>query len=91
MIHLHQQVCERNRSSILHQEWRGNKQEKKTSKVVSMSKKMMKNKMIFSFNKYNKETKLVRKDNRILADKKPIKVGEEQLANLINHNHLMMI
>ena len=56
-----------------------------------MSKKMMKNKMIFSLNKYNKEIKLVPKDNRILADKKPIKVEEELLANLINHNHLMMI
>ena len=56
-----------------------------------MSKTMMKNKMISSFNKYNKEIKLVRKDNRILADKKLIKVEEEQLVNLINHNHLMMI
>ena len=50
---------------------------------------MNNNKMISSFNKYNKEIKLARKENRIFADKKPTKV--EQLANLINHNLLMMI
>ena len=47
--------------------------------------------MISSFNKQNKEIKLVLKENKILADRKPIKVEEEQLANLINLNHLMMI
>ena len=52
---------------------------------------MKNNKMISSFNKYNKEIKLAHKENRILADRKPTKVEEEQLANLTNHNHLMMI
>ena len=53
---------------------------------------MMKNKMmISSFNKYNKEIKLARRENRILADRKPIRAEEEQLANLTNRNLLMMI
>ena len=40
----------------------------------------------------NKETKLVlRENNQLLVDRKPIRVEEEQLEILINLNHLTKI